>query len=40
MFKKKDIYVKIKKLLSNYIEKSNYITYETNVTNIPSIMSD
>ena len=35
---KKDIYVKITKLLSYYVE--NFIAYETNVTNIPSIYSN
>ena len=33
-----DKYVKIKKLLTNYVEINNYIAYETNVNDIPSIM--
>ena len=37
--KKLDVYVKITKLLSNYVEQYNFIAYETNVTNIPSIFS-
>ena len=34
-----DVYVKITKLLSNYIEINNYIAYESNVTNIPAVMN-
>ena len=37
--KKIDIYIKITKLLTNYTVRSNYLAYETNVTNIPSISS-
>ena len=35
---KKDVYVKITKLLTHNIETDNFIAYETNVTNIPSIL--
>ena len=32
------MYVKITKLLTNNIETDNFIAYETNVTNIPSVI--
>ena len=38
--KKQDIYVGIGKLLQQYIDKNNYITYETNVTSISNLVSD
>ena len=34
-----DVYVKITKLLSNDVEINNYIAYESNVTNIPAVMT-
>ena len=36
---KKDVYVRIQKLLTNYVESREMIAYETNVTNIPTIMT-
>ena len=37
---KKDIYVNITKLLENKIDRGNFITYETNVTNISNVYSN
>ena len=37
---KKDIYVEITNLLSNYSQEDTPIAFETNATNIPNINSD
>ena len=37
---KKDIYVKITKLLDSYIDNNNLITYETNVTDITNVITE
>ena len=37
---KKDIYIKITKLLTQFIEKNNFIVYETNITDINKITTD
>ena len=34
-----DVYVRITKLLTNYTEIDNFLAYETNVTNIPSMLA-
>ena len=36
---KKDVNIEITKLLTDYVEKSNYIAYETNLINFPSLMA-
>ena len=35
-----NVIVKITKLLTNYVEKDNCIAFETNITNIPTILTD
>ena len=37
---KKDIYINIKKLITQFIEKNNFIVYETNITDINKISTD
>ena len=39
LWQKKDLYIKITRLLQNYINTNNYIAYETNVTSTSNIIS-
>ena len=39
LWQKKDLYIKITRLLQNYINTNNYIAYETNVTSTSNIKS-
>ena len=39
LYQKQDIYLRIKKILQQFINTNNYITYETNVTSISNLVS-